>query len=135
MTSETVLEMPRLPPPVEDIETEWPKALLGNEGRRERFARTRSCEALAFARGKYHSTNTYSLRSKSVTSAYAGFRTFIAMLRILKLFSSEAQHTICSDCSLTRTRAEITQTGESDSSSRRSAWSAPREMLYHSDLG
>lgn len=91
MTSETVPEMPRLLPPVEDTETEWPKALLGNEGRRGRFARTRSYEASAFARGKYHSTDTYSLRSKSVTSEYAGFRTFIAMLRILRPFSYEVR--------------------------------------------
>lgn len=41
--------------------------------------------------GKYHGTCTYSLRSKSVTSEYAGFRTFIAILRILRLFSYEAR--------------------------------------------
>lgn len=51
MTSETVLEMPQLPPLVEDTETERPKALLGNEGRREHFARTRSYDASAFTRG------------------------------------------------------------------------------------
>lgn len=49
MTSGMVLEMPRLPPPVEDTGTEWPRVLLGNEGRREHFARTRSYEASAFA--------------------------------------------------------------------------------------
>lgn len=40
---------------------------------------------------KYHIMGTYSLRSKSVTSEYAGFRTFIAMLRILRPFSYEAR--------------------------------------------
>lgn len=121
MTSATVLEMPRSPPPVEDTEKGWPKALLGNEGRRECSVRTRIYDTSAFTRGHYQSTNTYNLRSSAVTSEYAGFRTLIAMLRILGPIQLRVTTTFFSRSSLTRTRVEITQTGELNSSYHRSA--------------
>lgn len=56
-----------------------------------------------------------------MTSEYAGFRTFIAMLRILIPTQSQVTNAVFSQNGLTQTIFETTQTEELNSSYRRSA--------------
>lgn len=80
--------------------------------------------------------DTHSFRSRSVTSEYAGFRTFIVILRILWSYSATKQKSQFRRASINLTRRRVGKARNEGlcSSSPRSAWEAQRGMPCHNGL-